>query len=866
MNIRRAIAATPLLLAVALLPAADHLPVSCGAVGAQSYTPPAVTIPAVTLNRGTVITVTNATMAVNGDTSSVKALMANPGPDGISLFEAILATNSDPGTWLIQFAPALKGSTIVSDPVGGPGGMPPLAGGNVTINGDIDGSGKPGITLSRAPGTNTTFFTILSGGNTLNALALQNCALCILIQRPSAKFSLPPATNTKFSNITISNMVITGVENEAITLNSRLGEQGTAPPNPGLPTNNTWDHILITGNTISSTSSGRVVGIDLLLGNTVGDVLQHTTIANNKIVMQSPGGGGIQVLAGLGIGTTNNQALDTLIANNTITGTFLESAIHVGTGVGSASKNTMNGMQIIGNRMQLTGPGPYPAEPTGIIIVGDDAASDDGDPSLVPIQYSENNLISNLGILANTIEVTEAASAAVGIGAFGISVQESCCGNRNNTLTGLSILGNTITGNLNVGVSLNSGAAGGYYSRTSTADVLSNVLVQANTIRMTSSVFNGCNCYNGSLGITFGGIQVWTGQEEPGNSVNGLSILNNEVDTAFVGISIIAGLGQSGALGAPISPADNNVVSAATISCNQVDQAATVALAPYTGIKGINVVAGMLNASGNQVQQLSIGNNLVGGVLNDASFFTYLGSGGSGNASGGLGNSISLAEATGTVNGPETGGLVNAATFLQHALVPGSLVTLFGVNLNGASVQFGGIPAPILYASSPQLNLQVPWELQGLSTASVSVTGNSIDSELEPVSVAQNDPGIFSLGAPQGGQGAIENVAGTVVDSNSPAHAGDYLLIFATGLGMVTNPPPTAALALSAPLSYLIGYPSATIGGVPAPVSFAGLAPGYVGLYQVNVQVPQGVAAGDAVPVVLSIGANFSNSVTISVR
>ena len=657
-------------------------------------------------------------------------------------------------------------------------------------------------------------------------------------------------------------MLITGVENEGITLNSRLGEQETAPPNPGLLTDNIWDHILITGNTISATSSGRVLGIDLILGDTVGDVLQHTTIANNNITMQSPGGGGIQVVAGAGIGNTNNQVLDTLIAHNTITGTYFESGIHVGTGIGSASKNTMNGMQIVGNQLHMNGPGPYPAEPVGIEIVGGDAASDDGDPSLIPIQYSENNLISNLGILANTIEVTEAASAPVGIGAFGISVQESCCGNRNNTLTGLSILGNTITGNLNVGVNLNSGASGGYYSRTTTAEVLSNVLVQANTIRMTSSVYNGCNCYPGSLGITFGGIQVWTGQEEPGNSVNGLSILNNEVDTSFVGISIIAGLGQSGALNAPISPADNNVVSTATISCNQLDQAATVALAPFTGIKGINVVAGMLNASGNQVQQLSIGNNLVGGVLNDASFFTYLGSGGSG-------NSISLAEPSGTVNGPETGGLVNAATFQQSALAPGSLVSLFGLDLNGATVQFGGIPAPILYASSPQLNLQVPWELQGMPIVpvTVTVTGNSISSELESVAVGQNDPGIFSLGAPQGGQGAIENVAGAVVDSNSPAHAGDYILIFATGLGMVTNQPATGAVALAAPhLSYLISYPSATIGGVSAPVSFAGLSPGYIGLYQVNVQVPEGVTAGDAVPVVLSFGATVSNTVTISVR
>jgi uncharacterized protein (TIGR03437 family) len=104
------------------------------------------------------------------------------------------------------------------------------------------------------------------------------------------------------------------------------------------------------------------------------------------------------------------------------------------------------------------------------------------------------------------------------------------------------------------------------------------------------------------------------------------------------------------------------------------------------------------------------------------------------------------------------------------------------------------------------------------------------------------------------------------VDANSPAHAGDYLQIYATGLGPVSNQPQTGAAASGSVLSYAITYPAATIGGVPALVSFAGLAPGFVGLYQVNVQVPQGVAAGDAVPVVVSMGATASNTVTISVR
>jgi len=843
---RHAIGTIPFLLAVAGLPAAGQLPTTCGAVGAKSYTPPTVTIPPVVLNRGTVITVTNATMVANGDTSSVKALVANPGPDGISLQEAIMATNNNPGTWVIQFAPALKGSTINVD-TGALGGLAGLSGGNVTINGDVDGDGQPDITITSGSGTGSGI-SVGSGGNTLYALAIRNFDYGVRVGRP------PGAKNTTFTGLTFANLAITDIHFEAIVFNPVFGEPGTATSS--LVTGNTWDHTLITGNTISLTASGRALAIDLLIGSTVGETLQHTTIANNHIVMQSPAGIGIQVLAGAGIASTNNQVLDTLIANNIIAGTSTESAIHVGTGVGSASKNSMNGMQIIGNQMTITGAGD------GIIIVGGDAASDDMTPPLLPIQYSENNATNDLSILSNTIQVIAAAQQVTGIAGIGINLQESCCGNRYNTINGFSIQGNTISGALNIGVLLNGGGSGGYYSRTTTAETLSNVLVQANTIRMTPAIYNGCNCYPGDVGITWGGIQVWVGWQEPGNSVTGLSILNNEVDTPLVGISVIGGMGGGGVPNAPVFPADSNIVSGAQISCNQLDQPATVALAPYTGVKGINVVAGLVGASGNQVTQLSVTNNLVGGVLNDVSLFDYLGNGASG-------NSVSLAGISGTGNGPQigTGGMVNAATFQYRNLAPGSLVSMFGQNLNGATVQFNGVPAPILYASSSQLNLQVPWELQGSGATSVTVSGNSIGTELESLAVAQSDPGIFSLGVPQGGQGAIENVAGVVVNANSPAHAGDYIVIFANGLGAVSNTPKTGGTAVANPLSSLIGNLSVTIGGVPAPgVFFAGLAPGFVGLYQVNVQVPQGVAPGDAVPVVLSTGAAFSNTVTISVR
>jgi uncharacterized protein (TIGR03437 family) len=387
-------------------------------------------------------------------------------------------------------------------------------------------------------------------------------------------------------------------------------------------------------------------------------------------------------------------------------------------------------------------------------------------------------------------------------------------------------------------------------------NALSNVLVQANSIHIAVLPGN----FTLEQGLSSAGIHVVAGWLEPGNSVNGISIANNDVDTPSVGIGIIGGSGGAQSPNDPPSPADNNVVSAAQIFCNQVDQAPTLGVTPSSGIKGINVMAGFLAAKGNQVQQIRVQDNLVAGVLGDASLFA--------NLSGASGNTISISGISGPVNGPQiqTAGLVNAATFQQRALAPGSLVSLFGLNLNGATVQFDNISAPVLYTSSSQLNLQVPWELQGKSNSSVTVTVNSVTSAPQSVPLASADPGIFSLSAPEGGEGAIVNLSGIVVDAKSPAHAGDYLQIYATGLGPVSNTPKTGAQAVASPLSSLIDNAAVTIGGVPAPVGFAGLAPGFVGLYQVNVQVPQGVAAGDAVPVVLSTGATVSNVVTISVR
>jgi uncharacterized protein (TIGR03437 family) len=85
------------------------------------------------------------------------------------------------------------------------------------------------------------------------------------------------------------------------------------------------------------------------------------------------------------------------------------------------------------------------------------------------------------------------------------------------------------------------------------------------------------------------------------------------------------------------------------------------------------------------------------------------------------------------------------------------------------------------------------------------------------------------------------------------------------GLGAVSNQPEDGAPASSTTLSQTSSTPTVTIGNLPANVTFSGLAPGFVGLYQVNALVPATVPAGGAVPVVVSLGGVASNTATIAV-
>jgi uncharacterized protein (TIGR03437 family) len=256
------------------------------------------------------------------------------------------------------------------------------------------------------------------------------------------------------------------------------------------------------------------------------------------------------------------------------------------------------------------------------------------------------------------------------------------------------------------------------------------------------------------------------------------------------------------------------------------------------------------------------------------------------------GNTLMTVPVTLTVAGPTTsvpsinnGGVVNVASYAAGAPVaPGSIAAVFGnflisstsqsstlplpTRLSGVSLQFGGgVLAPLFFVSSGQSNIQVPWELAGQKQASLAAVVNGQTGTAVTVSIAPFAPGIFSTNAQGTGQGAILDSSYKLVDSSNPATAGStYIQIYCTGLGAVSNQPASGAVAPSIPLAGTTTTPTVTIGGVSAQVQFSGLAPGFVGVYQVNVQVPAATLAGNAVPVVISIGGAASNTVTIAVQ
>ena len=243
-------------------------------------------------------------------------------------------------------------------------------------------------------------------------------------------------------------------------------------------------------------------------------------------------------------------------------------------------------------------------------------------------------------------------------------------------------------------------------------------------------------------------------------------------------------------------------------------------------------------------------------------------------------SSTTLTVTSATTGPPTLKSLVNAASFSQ-SVAPGGVLSIFGSELASATgsapsvplptmmagtvVTINGVAAPLYYVSPGQLNVQIPYEVSAGSQVTLRVNNNG-ESVFANFNVSAAAPEIFATNSQGTGQGAILNTSYQLVNASAPATRGStYIQIYCTGLGTVSNEPASGAAAPVSPLAKTPATPTVTIGGALAAVSFSGLAPGFVGEYQVNALVPASSSTGSAVPVTVSIGGVTSNTVTIAV-
>jgi len=232
-------------------------------------------------------------------------------------------------------------------------------------------------------------------------------------------------------------------------------------------------------------------------------------------------------------------------------------------------------------------------------------------------------------------------------------------------------------------------------------------------------------------------------------------------------------------------------------------------------------------------------------------------------------------------------GVVNAASFEPMPVAPGALFSLFGeglgpaegvsadgfdpstgllpTNLAGVRVTFDGAPAPLIFVSEGQINLQVPVEVAGRTSSVISLDYAGLSGDPITVPVAASAPGIFQVGETQA---AALNADGSINGPNAPASRTSFLTLYANGQGAVSPAARSGQAASVDPLQRAQNV-RVTIGGVEVPqqdILFAGLAPGFVGLLQINIRLSDIYPVGSAVEVVIHVGDAASQTATLAIN
>ena len=556
----------------------------------------------------------------------------------------------------------------------------------------------------------------------------------------------------------------------------------------------------------------------------------------------------------------------------------------------------------------------------GLLAVA--AALAAGSGGLANAQYA---YVANLG--SNNVSVinlaTNTVTTTLGVGTTPNGVAVNAAGTvayvtnySNASMSEINTATNAVTGTVTVGfsgytpyaVAINPVANFAYVVGKSN-DELTVVNTSNNTVAAVVAVES--NPYG--VAVTPNGATVYVTNYNGSTSAVGgtVSVINTNSNT--VAATIMVGTNPEGVAVTPAGTAayvaNNDGGGAGTVSVINTDNlTVTTTVTVGNGPEGVAInpagtlvfvanntdnSVSVINTSTNAVTAtIGVGNSPVSIAFNPAGTYAYVTNSGDNTVSvintntnavtatipvGNTPTGIAVGGSSLSIN---NGGFQNAGGFGAPPLAPGSLVDVYGnfpvntavangapwqTTLSGLSMQFNGVPAPFYFASAGQANVQVPWELAGQSQASVVAAAGGSSSAPQTMSLASAAPGIFTMNAQN--QGAILDTSYNLVGSSNPATAGSsYILIYCTGLGPVTNQPATGSVASANPLSYATLNTTVTIGGIQVTPYFAGLAPGFIGMYQINVLVPAGVAASSTVPLFVSVGSAKSNTVTVAVQ
>jgi len=259
-----------------------------------------------------------------------------------------------------------------------------------------------------------------------------------------------------------------------------------------------------------------------------------------------------------------------------------------------------------------------------------------------------------------------------------------------------------------------------------------------------------------------------------------------------------------------------------------------------------------------------------GGSYTDQALpFQYIGGAGGTQLGIGIGPTPGISLAVPAPTFPGSGvyiyptGIVNAASYAPFTagISPGEMVLLYGTNLGPAKLQgapslplptnlanvkvlINNTPAPLVYVSSGQVAVIVPYEID-TSVAQFQVINNGQNSNVVTEFVNETTPGVFTQDESGFGYAAALHANGSPVTPDNAAQAGETVAVFASGLGPVFPSILDGVGAPSSPLSKTSNTFSADISGTAASIAYQGLAPGFAGLYQINITIPSGLSAGD---------------------